>query len=158
MADRRSLGWISEQARTLAASRARQGREWSLGQVCEHLALALEATQPRDSVQSPAAHRSVWSRGRQFVMKRALLLTGRFPNGVPSPERVVPSAAPDLDATLDRLELAIREFERAVDRPGVCWPDHPVLGVMNGRDWHRFHAIHAAHHFSFFRKAVSSGP
>lgn len=151
MSDMRPLVWIPQKARALAAAGMIQGRAWSLGQVCEHLALAFEATLPGDKSSTPSGRGGVWRRVRQFVMKRTLLLTGRFPHGVPAPDLVVPSNSPDLESSLDRLEAAVTLFVRACDRRGMRWPDHPILGAMSGKEWGRFHSIHAAHHFSFFR-------
>lgn len=156
MSGHRSLLWIPERARSLAAAGATQGRAWSLSQLCEHLALAFEAMLPSDELPMPSSRGGVWRRARQFVMKRVLLLTGRFPNGVRAPDMVVPSNSPRLDLSLDRLEAAVKYFESAFDRPGMRWPDHPLLGAMSGKEWRRFHSIHAAHHFSFFRVLATS--
>lgn len=151
MSSRQSLLWIPKTARSLATAGVTHGRSWSLGQVCEHLALAFDATQPIVETDGARTRGSVWKRAKQFVMKRVLLLTGWFPDGVPAPHLVVPSNSPPLNTMLDRLEAAIRGFEQAFDRSESRWPDHPVLGPMSGREWRRFHSLHAAHHFKFFR-------
>lgn len=88
-------------------------------------------------------------------MRRGLLLTGKFPEGVPSPEFVRPSDAADLDAMIQRLESAAQAFDRKLARPDAQWVFHSLLGPMNGAQWRRFHDLHARHHFKFV-KARSS--
>jgi len=157
MNDAQSLKWIPERARRLAADDVVPDGNWSLEQVCEHLALAIEATLSREDSGSeeprlPFSKR--WRRLKQYFMKRGLLLTGRFPKNVPAPEFVVPSRAPSLVATLIRLETAVEAFERAIERSNGPWPDHPMLGRMSGAEWRRFHWIHASHHYSLFRRSA----
>lgn len=156
MSSPRSLLWIPEIARSLAAAGAMQGRGWTLGQVCEHLALTFEATLPDRESAGASRRAGFLQRVRQVVMKRAVFLRGRLPSGVPAPQQVAPSNSQRLDVGLDRLDAAVKDFERACDRGGTRWPGHPVFGSMSGEDWRRFHSIHAAHHFSFFRIASTS--
>lgn len=154
MSKYRSPRWIPETARQLEAAGADRGRAWSLAQLCEHLALAVEETvsEPRET-SAPQWWRALgpWQRLRQSCAKQGLLLTGWFPQGVPSPDMVMPTAAPDFAATVQRLEIAIEAFEQKLKRPAARWVYHPLLGCMSGRQWRRFHAIHAAHHFTYFR-------
>jgi hypothetical protein len=152
-----SLGWITNEARRLASAGALHGRGWSLAQICEHLALALAGT-ARDPQLPATTERSVLlvhlDRLRRMCMKHALLLTGRFPPGVPAPAFVVPSNSPPLDAAIRQLDEAIHEFERKLAQPAARWPAHPVLGTMSGAQWRRFHCIHAKHHFACVQGAA----
>lgn len=154
MSGRVSLQWIPRAARQLQAAGPVRGRSWSLAQVCEHLALALEGTlREPEPGELPTPWRALgrWARWRRTCAKHALLLTGWFPRGAPAPKEVVPSDAPDLVATLQRLELAIGAFESKLARPAARWVYHPLLGKMSGRQWRRFHAIHAEHHLKQLR-------
>ncbi len=151
---RSSLRWIPEAAHQLAAAGALRGRSWSLAQTCEHLALAIEGT-VRDpaSAAAPQSWRTL-SAGTRFwrcCAKYGLLMTGRFPRGITAPDVVVPSDAPELDRTLAQLEQAAAAFEQKYARGAAAWVYHPLLGRMSGRQWRRFHIIHAAHHFAQFR-------
>lgn len=142
-----TLSWIPDRAQRLAADGAVHGRAWTLAQVCEHLALAMEGTlqDPPPGSPSPAT----WlTRVRRFFMRNALLLSGRFPQGVKAPDFVAPTSSPALDAAIARLTHAIDKFELKLTRPDARWVAHPLLGRMSGGQWRRFHWIHAAHHFA----------
>ncbi len=154
---RGSLRWIPSAIRQFEAAGAVRARSWSLAQTCEHLALAVEGTvRDPESDVSPRAWRALGlgARWRRTFARHALLLTGWFPRGAPAPQEVVPSDAPDLATMLQRLELAIEAFEDKLARPAARWVDHPLLGKMSGRQWRRFHAIHARHHLRLFRAPV----
>ena len=150
---RASLRWIPQAVRRLASAKSMRGRSWTLAQVCEHLALAIEGTvsdpDPTPGPPRSQAH-STWYRFRRRCIKHALLTTGRFPRNVPAPDTVAPSDSPSLEETITRLEIAIRTFEQKLASASPNWTDHPILGSMSGRQWRRFHSIHAAHHLACF--------
>jgi len=150
---RRSLQWIPDKARRLAHANARLGRTWSLAEVCDHLALAFEST-VRGSIEEgpPRRWRALgrFQRAMRWFAKQFMLATGWFPTGVSAPTSVAPSNSVSLEDALIRLEDAAAAFDRKCSTPGSTWGYHSLLGKMNGREWRRFHSIHAAHHFSFF--------
>lgn len=148
-----SLRWIAEQARQLADVGAIQGKSWSLAEVCEHLALAFESTVRGSGNEAPPRRwraLSRFERTKRWFIKGIMLTTGWFPRGVSAPESVAPSGSLSLPEALDRLQAAAEEFERKCSSTGASWGYHSILGKMSGRTWRRFHAIHAAHHFSHF--------
>jgi hypothetical protein len=156
---RGSLRNILERAEKLADSGLTRGKSWSLSQVCEHLALSIENT-VRGSSADGVPRR--WQRLRlsqrliRSFLKNLMLLTGYFPEGAPAPESVQPTAGVSLDDSLHRLRAAVEAFDRKFAARNASWGYHSLLGRMNGRTWRRFHCIHAAHHFSFFRVPVRS--
>lgn len=149
-----SLTWMCDEARRLHAAGKVRGKSWSLAQVCEHLALAVEGT---SNDPDPATVHRAWSalspitRLKRRVMKHGLLFSGRFPEGVPSPEFVLPAASPALEDTLRRLAAASERFDAKARRPDARWVNHPLLGPMTGMQWRRFHTLHARHHFGFMQ-------
>ncbi len=148
-----SLRWIPERARELSRRNLLQGRTWTLAQVCEHLALALELTIQVESGGPPPRRWRVLSRferAKRWCVKRIMLATGWFPGGVTAPGLVEPSGSLSLPQALDRLHHAVEQFENKFASPGAGWSYHSILGRMNDRQWRKFHSIHAAHHFSFF--------
>lgn len=162
----RSLSWICDEARRLRETGALHGRAWSLAQVCEHLALAVQGTvdplvfaaSPSDNLKAPEqptwwTSLSRWQRLKRRTMKHGLLWSGRFPDAVPSPGSVLPTAAPVLDLAIDRLGSAAKAFDRKLRSPDAQWVPHPLLGPMSGRQWKRFHDLHARHHFKFMKSA-----
>ncbi|MGD2108958.1 MAG: DUF1569 domain-containing protein [Phycisphaerae bacterium] len=153
-APHRSLRWIPDQARRLAAGNVHRGRAWSLAEVCDHLALAFEST-VRGSIEEAPPRRwqalGRFERVLRWGVKRFMLATGWFPSGASAPASVAPSNSVSLEEALSRLEEAAAAFARKCSSPRSTWGYHSLLGKMSGRAWRRFHSIHAAHHFSFFK-------
>lgn len=146
---------ILNTARELAAQGNLTGVGWTLAQVCEHLALAMMGTTLAPAPPgTPDWWRNLppWKRIGKTIAKLALLTTGRFPRGVPSPDSVIPSPTAELAKSIRQLERAIRAFETKLAQPDATWMWHPLLGRMTGRQWARFHQIHARHHFAIFRR------
>ncbi len=157
------LMWMADEARRLHAAGKVRGKSWSLTQVCEHLALAVEGTSiDPDAISSATIGESGWNSLGPFtklkrrVMKHGLLLSGRFPQGVPSPDFVLPTASTEegtgrFEEMVQRLAAAAERFDAKVRRADARWVNHPLLGPMTGAQWRRFHTLHARHHFEFMR-------
>ncbi len=142
----RALDWIVDEAERLAVAGATIGRAWSLAEVCEHLALAMEAT--RREPDAAVEPRPFLTRAKQWVMKHAVLMRGRLPENAPSPAFVAPSGRLDNQAAIERLRQAVGTFRARLDQGAANWVPHPILGEMTGPQWRRFHIIHARHHFA----------
>lgn len=131
------------------------GRQWSLGELCEHLALAFEATVRGSSGDGPPRgwiDLGPMERFKRVLIRQYMLLTGWFPSGVQAPNSVRPGGQLGTEDALDRLESAITAFESKCECPEATWGYHTMLGRMTGKRWRRFHTIHAAHHFRIFRQ------
>ena len=151
---RKSLRTIVERARRLAEAGAVQGCEWSLAQICDHLARGIGNTVEGSVADGPSAwslRLTPWKRLKRWGFKRYMLLTGWFPRGVPAPESVRPADDIPLEEALTKLAAAVEAFEEKCTRPDATWSEHTYLGRLNVRGWRRFHCIHADHHFSLVR-------
>lgn len=149
-----SLRWIPDQARLLASAEADRCESWSLAEVCDHLASAFDSTVRGHGGEGPPRRWKALSRierAKRWCTKQFMLATGWFPRGVPAPASVTPSSSVLLDDALARLEDATAAFDRKCASPDSTWGYHSLLGKMSARAWRRFHAIHAAHYFSFFK-------
>lgn len=160
LGSRDSLSWIADEACELRRRGALRGKSWSLAQACEHLALAMQGTADSPPVDSPARGAPTWwrelgllQRLKRRAIKHALLWSGRFPEGVPSPKVVLPSDGADLDHAIGMLVAAAEAFDRKRGRDDARWIAHPLLGPMSGAQWKRFHDLHARHHFRFMTDA-----
>lgn len=116
--------------------------QWSLGQVCRHLSVALRgsaASRPREGDPTePTAE--------QIVARHQTLELGQIRPGVPIPlEALKPSPGLDDRDEAERLRATLAAFVAA---PGPFGP-HPLLGPFTRDDWLRFHCVHGAHHLSF---------
>jgi hypothetical protein len=116
---------------------------WSLGQICSHLAQALHFT--IDGF--PAEARLPWiiraTIGR-FLLWR-ILRTGRFVEGMRMPRKYEPVPGVDARVEAESLRAALQRFA-AHSGPLAA---HPLKGPVSRAIWERFHCIHSAHHLRF---------
>lgn len=109
---------------------------WSLGQVCTHLALAIESSLDGFArLNATFVDRSLL----ELVFKKQRMRTG-----VPMPEGLAPEAADDA-AGVGRLQAAI---DRLRTHRGDMRP-HPYFGPIMRDEWLQFHLIHCSHHLGF---------
>ena len=156
MAGRRELSYASldevmPDVECLLAGYETAGR-WSLGQICRHLAVALDRT----------ARTAELMRGRglpggpspeQAAARDRFFAVGQVPEGMPLPSaRLDPPPGLDDRAEAESLRAAVA---RLAATPGPFGP-HPYLGPLADEDWARFHCVHCAHHLSFARPSGES--
>jgi hypothetical protein len=116
---------------------------WSLGQICNHLAGPIIGSVdgfPED-VKAPWLLRVAVAP----VVLRSLFKSGRMPEGIKVPEKLLPKPALDDRAEAEALRAALRLFT-AHEGPTAS---HPFFGRMNRSQWDQLHRIHCAHHLSF---------
>jgi len=132
---------LVNEARQLAERGYSRAGEWSLGQVCNHLAGAINMS--RDGFPSGLP------RPMRPIMR--LVLFGRMRKRIPIRLRVptLPSLQPPADIAdeeaIDRLSAAIARF----NEPGATFAASPVLGKLTAEEWNVFHLWHSEHHMSF---------
>jgi hypothetical protein len=116
-------------------------RNWSLGQVCNHISGNIRASIEGFAVSGPWVVRKTLGP----VIKKMILKSGEIKEGMKTLESLVPK--PDLD---DRAEA---EALRASIAYYLAHPlpraSHPFFGRMTAEEWDRLHCIHCAHHLSF---------
>jgi hypothetical protein len=114
---------------------------WSLGQICNHLAQSIHRT--IDGFPGPAPWLLRKTVGRVVLWR--ILRTGCFVEGMRAPPASQPPAGADARAEADRLRAAL---ERLAAHPGPL-VEHPLGGWVTREAWERFHCMHCAHHLSF---------
>jgi len=114
---------------------------WSLGQICRHLAWALTASVDGFPRQAPWLFRRTIGR----VLLKRLLKSGRMPEGAPVPGGGVPGPGLDARAEAEALRAALRFF---IGHTGPLH-EHPFFGPVTRAGAERIHCIHCAHHLSF---------
>ncbi len=147
---------IVARAETFANAGMLRGKNWSLSQICHHLALVIENTVRASAADEPPKRwrqLNTFQRLMRWGIKRVMLISGWFPRGAPAPRSVCPPEGVPLEAALSHLRTAAESFDKKCARSDVSWGYHSLLGRMSGRAWRRFHHIHSAHHFSFLREA-----
>jgi hypothetical protein len=119
--------------------------KWTLGQICDHLAILFRASVEGFPKQSPTVFRRLVGP----LAYRWLDRRGSMPAGLPAPRMVAPRMEDD-DAGIEALRAAIDRFRGA---PGPM-AESPIAGRLTKAQWERIHCIHSAHHLGF---AVPTG-
>jgi hypothetical protein len=114
---------------------------WTLGQICNHLELAIRL--PMEAVPVKFS----WVRRRLFgpVAFRLAMWFDWMPDGVSVPEIYLPPPERDASRDADALRATIEWFKAF----GEGLDEHPLLGRLTRMQWERFHRLHCAHHLSF---------
>jgi hypothetical protein len=120
---------------------------WSLGQICNHLARAFAGSVEGFPIQAPWLVRTTLGP----IILRKILKEGKMAEGIKLPEEVRPKPGLDDRAEAEALRAALRRF---ADHTGPPAP-HPFCGRMSRDQWDHLHRIHCAHHLSF---ALPEGP
>lgn len=135
-----SLVAVPTEARRLMEHGYDRAGAWSLGQVCEHLARAIESSMDGFDFAVPWWMRLGAPVGRWMVLRLRWM-----PAGAPAPRKWVPTDPVDDHVGVERLTRAIERF--------IAWdkPLHasPLLGHLTRDQWDLLHRLHAAHHLGF---------
>lgn len=145
MPERRTLEFdrlddVMPEVDRLLAGHATAGN-WSMGQICNHLATMFRMSVEGFGVKAPWLFRATLGR----VFKKKILAERRMRTGIKVPEKFLPKPGLDDRAEAEALRSSIAYY---LARPETRAP-HPFFGPMTGDDWDRLHRIHAAHHLSF---------
>jgi hypothetical protein len=138
---------IVDEATQLHSAGYRSLGQWSLGQVCGHLAILMECSLDGFPFKMPLRYRLL---GR--VIKKRLLRRG-MPTGITFPAAAVRTLKPPEVSD----EEGLARLRQAVDRLQNESPREPspVLGPMTAEAWRAFHCRHAELHLSFLDPEVS---
>jgi hypothetical protein len=151
MAERRSLTFPTLDRVMPDVDRLLEGHQtlgqWSLGQVCNHLATSITYSVEGFPMRAPWILRTTLG----AVKRRQLFKTGRMAGGIRLPAKDVPKPGLDARAEAEALRATL-QYYAAHQGPLAL---HPLLGKMAREQWTRFHGIHCAHHLSFL---LPSGP
>ena len=130
---------IMPEVERLVASHTTVGN-WSLAQICQHLAnvmrrvVDMPATTPRDMTQEVGEEK-----------KRQVLESGKLPEGLPAPPRLIPPEGLNECEEVEGLRQAIAYY-KASNGPVI---PHRLFGPLTKQEWDRLQCIHCAHHLSF---------
>ncbi len=137
-----SLDEIVDHARRLSAQPTRQLGNWSLGQVCQHLGIAMrECTSADRLFPVPLRFRILGRLVRGRVLKRGLPRGFQLPPEGAAVLVPPPVTAEEGLATLEQGLAALRSTTKRVP--------HPVFGALDVEQWNMFHLRHGELHLSF---------
>ena len=130
----------AETERLLAAGYDRVG-VWSLGQICDHMAIVTTMSMDGFPSKMPWPVRVA---ARWIFLKR-ILAHHVFRKRMPAPKYVLPPANSDDAAGVERLRAALQRFGA---HTGPFAPS-PIFGDLTPEQWREIHLWHCEHHLSF---------
>jgi hypothetical protein len=134
------LSEVLEDIRTMHACDHRSAGNWTLAQVCKHLA---------DTIHGSIDGLLLKGHRLRRVLLGRRILAWTLKHGIPQGVTLDPKLNPPTDCDFD---ISFVELERAMERyrayRGRLRP-HPVFGRLSRKDWDRLHCFHCAHHLSF---------
>jgi hypothetical protein len=116
---------------------------WSLGQICNHLTLALRCTLdgfPPGSSLPWIVQQTLGKVAFKLILKR-----GRLIEGFKIPDKYLPIKGLDAREEANTLSEVIREYQSTTTPLAT----HFLFGPLTKEQWLRYHCIHCAHHLSF---------
>lgn len=129
-------------ARAMAATPHTQLGNWSLGEICDHLAKSLDSATDDNQFRPGLFLRLLGPLVRNRMINQPMSPGFRMPQGMKP--IFMPTSDAETNESLPRLQKAIERFN-AADLPERS----PTFGKMSQEDWHKFHCRHAEMHLSF---------
>lgn len=137
------LDAVVQQAEQLLAEGYTREGKWSLGQMSEHLALAIERSMDGFPSLMPAPVRWLV----RWLALGKVLRHERIHRAVPAPKYLMPADQVEDQAGVNRLRAAVARFQR---HPGP-WHPSPIFGELTPDQWREVHLWHSEHHLSFLQ-------
>ncbi|MEZ6097072.1 MAG: DUF1569 domain-containing protein [Pirellulaceae bacterium] len=137
------LDEVIDECHHLLQAGYRQNGNWTLGQICQHLRLTIEA-----NIMGYPKWMTILGYPLRPILRRLLLprlLGGQSPAGIRTAGMFVPLQTDGDREEVDALAACIDRF-MGHDRKLHA---HPGFGNMSHSEFEAFHAAHAAHHLSF---------
>ena len=145
VAGRRTLRFESQQdilneVRALAGRPTRQLGNWSLGEVCQHLAKTVDMSIDGSQMRFPWVLRMI-----------APLIKNRFLSRPMQPGFTVPKTGAFLLPKPEETAAGVAALEKAIARLGATSQrsPHALFGTLSQQQWNQLHCRHAEMHLSF---------
>lgn len=139
--DLRTFEAVLEEVKWLSEKGYEKAGQWSLSQVCRHLAGAINAQIDGIATKVSLPERLI----ARFFIKDAIFRSRRIRAGVAAPQEIDSPADGDQSIAIDDLKHAI---DRLLKHEGFSHP-HPYFGKLTNEQWRDYHLIHASHHLGF---------
>jgi len=123
---------------------------WTLGQICDHLAIFFRGSLDGFSQRVPWLIRVTLGK----LILRSIFKNRGMREGVKVPKSFLPGEpGDDAESVATLLEL----IDRFRAHPGDYHPS-PLFGHLSREQWTALHLIHAAHHLSFLTPGEAGPP
>ncbi len=120
---------------------------WSLAQICRHLADSVNGSIDGFGVRRHRIMRRFFGR----MALRNVFREGVLGDGFTVTESLTPPPDADLEESIEDLRRAIERYRAHIGPVRF----HPFFGTLTRPEWDRLHRIHCAHHL---RHAVPDAP
>ncbi|MEM9941482.1 MAG: DUF1569 domain-containing protein [Planctomycetota bacterium] len=131
------------ECRSLLGNGYQRAGNWSLGQICRHIRLTIEA-----NMNGYPWWMTLLGFPLRPILKLLLLpriMSGRSPAGLQTAPSLVPPDGLDDDQEFQAFESCVGSFVR---HTGPLYP-HPAFGKMSHEEFGKFHVAHCIHHLRF---------
>lgn len=115
--------------------------KWDLAKQCQHLSKTLRMSIEGAPIQLPFFLQPI----ARWILFRSII------DGKPTrlPLKTIPQFLPDESSDAQKSIEEYEELvERVMDPNATLLRKHPIFGRVSSEQWRKFHAWHAAHHFS----------
>ena len=123
---------------------------WTLGQVCDHLAIFFRGSLEGFTQKVPWLIRVLLGR----MLFRHIIRRRGMGEGIKVPRSFLPGDAGDDAASAEQLVELIERFRT---HAGEYEPS-PLFGRLSRDEWTQLHLIHCSHHLSFLIPQNKDGP
>ncbi len=135
--------------------------KWSLAQIVEHLAIAVDLVANGFAALPEGANSEREATPAQSVLRHTLLGSGELPRGMKAPDISEPSEDPEPELVIARLRMGIEHTRALVEdwteeKQVGTYLRHPVLGDLNLPEWVRFHFVHCTLHARQIEKRLGN--
>lgn len=86
---------------------------------------------------------------RTALVKRLMLYVLPFPKNAPTARELLARAPGEGEAERETLVALVSRFAQEMGR--ATWPEHPLFGPLDEREWGRLAHKHLEHHLTQFR-------
>lgn len=142
------LSQVLADAQTMSRRPHQSVGNWTLAQVCKHLA---------DTIHGSVDGIRLGQHTLRRIFLGRVILRWTYKNGIPPGVTLDPRLNPPPDCD---FENAFAELQRAVSRyaayTGRLKP-HPIFGRLRRKAWDELHCFHCAHHLSHIVPSGSTG-
>ncbi len=151
--DFRTCDEVSVEIDRLKADGFAPAGNWSLAQICAHLAKSMEESLDGYTATVSLPIRILVRCGAGRLILRRILKKRRMPNNIKGPAAMMPTDTADEFAAVARIREALGRTQAA-----ASFHPSPIFGKVAAEQMRQIHLIHAAHHLGFLIPRESQQP
>ncbi|MBI1247844.1 DUF1569 domain-containing protein [bacterium] len=139
---------VLKEARSLSRVGYHRVAKWSLGQICDHVSMFMNAS--LDGFPPAPFYASLIRPFARMMYLSKMLRNERMPAKLPTLKTLTPDEWAADDVAMPRLEAAIAR----VQDPNAQFVASPIFGELTDEQWRKVHLWHCQHHLEFLIPAA----